>query len=71
VICRCVCYQAIDQPPPQIKITDMDDGDEGEYKPEYDWSETDDMSKYGDFAIYDRYLKEYGGIMGGLRSLLR
>ena len=36
---------------------------------EFDWSDTDDMSQYEPFGIYDRYLKDRG-ILGGLRNLL-
>jgi len=55
-----------------VKPNEMkEDGEaeEDEYKPEFDWNDTEDMTKY-DSAMFDRYLKEHSGLMGTIRNLV-
>mmetsp|Transcript_35485 Transcript_35485/g.66233 ORF Transcript_35485/g.66233 Transcript_35485/m.66233 type:complete len:1350 (-) Transcript_35485:239-4288(-) len=50
------------------KLAELEKAQEDENKPEYDWEDTEDMSRYS-CELYDRYVYEHRGIFGKMRSL--
>lgn len=50
------------------KMAELEQAVEDEDKPEYDWEDTEDMSKYS-CELYDRYVYEHSGLRGVMNSI--
>ena len=50
------------------KLAELEKAEEDENKAEYDWEDTDDMTKY-ECELYDRYVYEHRGLLGMMKKI--
>lgn len=50
------------------RLAELEKAEEEENKAEYDWEDTEDMTKY-ECALYDRYVYEHRGLMGMVKGM--